>query len=150
MTQRGRSPKVQRRKKKAKLNGENLNMSVPQIPGWETAWINDQKNRPYRLNQFDDWEFVDASEIPDPANPDKPLIGEKTRNTEVDGGSRVRMRVDADEAGPIYAYLMKKRKEFVEEDKREKFKRLDELDKQVQRGISPVELQYGDVKVNRA
>lgn len=151
MAQRGRPPKVQRRLKRGKLNGENLNMSVPSVGSeWETRWVNDQKNRPYRLNQFDDWEFVTAEEIPDPHNPGQPLVGEKTVNPDVDGGARIRMRVGVEDGQPIYAYLMKKRKEFVEQDKREKFSRLDEVDAQVKRGISPVEMQYGaGVKITR-
>lgn len=148
MQQRGRPPKVRRRKNKAKLNGENLNMSVPKIAGWDTRWVNDQKNRPYNLNQFDDWEFVDAKEIPDPASPEKPLIGEKNVDPS-DGASRIRVRVGADRDGPIYAYLMKKRTEFVEEDKRERFARIDETDRQIKSGISPIEHQYGEVKVQR-
>jgi len=126
-----------------------MNVPVEMIGNeWVTRWFNDQKNRPYKMNQFDDWEFVDAKEITDPST-GKPIVGEKTKNTELDGGERVRMRVGVDKDGPIYAYLMKKRREYCEADEAEKRKELDLVDEQILKGISPIEKQHGTVTMSR-
>jgi len=141
----GRPPK---RRRKARLDGANLNMTAPDLGNeWVGRWINDQKNRPYKLNTLDDWEFVDGREITD-SETGKVLVGEQTK-TNADGGSRVRMRVGVDKDGPIYAYLMKKRRELCEADEKEKFAELDKIDRQIVEGISPIEKQHGSVKVSR-
>lgn len=151
MAQRGRPPKVPRRRRKGKLNGENLNLKVPEITGYETRWANDQKNRIYQLTQLDDWDFVTAEEIADPNNPDKPLVGEKTHNPNAEGSSRIRALVDKDKDGPVYAFLLKKRREFVEADKREKSEAKAAKLKDIKEGrASPMEKQYGEVRIERA
>ena len=148
MAQRGRPPKNPRRRKHARLDGLNLKMSTPQIPGWKLRWVNGEKNRPYNLNQFDDWEFVTADEIPDPNNPGKPLVGESVENPNVQGHSAIRMLVEVRNGLPRYDFLMKKRLEFVEEDRAEKHAQLDEQKKALERGITPVEHQRGTVQIN--
>jgi hypothetical protein len=137
------------RRRKANLDGMNLHMNVPSIGNqWVTRWVNDQKNRCYQLNTMDDWEYVTPDEIPDPHNPGKPLVGQAVKNPDVEGGGRVSMKVGVDKDGPIIAYLMKKRKEFVEDDLAEKHKRLDEQHRQLTRGITPVDHQRGTVQID--
>lgn len=136
------------RRRKARLDGVNLNMSVPEISDHTTRWVNDLKNRPHKLNTMDDWDFVRPDEITDPET-GKPLVGEATKNPNVDGGGRVRMRVGVQEGEVIYAYLMKKRTEFVEADLAEKHKAQVEDDDRIRRGISHVDHQYGDVQLSR-
>lgn len=136
------------RRRKARLDGLNLNMSVPEIPEYVTRWVNDVKNRPHKLNTLDDWDYVRPTEIEDPET-GKPIVGEATGNPNVDGGGRVSMRVGVQEGEVIRAYLMKKRREFVEADLAEKHKAQIVEDERIRQGISHVEHQYGDVRIER-
>lgn len=145
MAQRGRPPI--RRRKKGSLDGNNLQMWTPEITGYVCRWVNDVKNRIHQLHTADDWDFVTVEEIADPNREGKPLVGEVAKNNDLGQGNFVCMRTGRGEHGPMVSYLMKKRKEFVRADEAEKQKRLDEIDKQLQRGISPVEKQYGKVEM---
>jgi len=138
----GRNPA---RRRKARLDGLNLNLTTPEIQGWVCRWSEDDR-RLYQRTQLDDWEFVRPEEIADPET-GKPMVGEKTDNPNVDGAGRVRIRVGTREGLPVFQYLIKKRKEFFDADKAERDAEQVKMDEQLKQGISPIEHQHGGVTI---
>ena len=73
-------------------------------------WVTDDGSRLRQVTKMDDYDFVNASEI-EGFNPED--------ESDSEGGERVRMIVGQQKNGnPIHQYLLKKRKEFWEEDNR--------------------------------
>lgn len=71
-------------------------------------WTNDENSRIRQLTKADDYDFVNAGELGD---------GFDRENTDSESAERVRMVVGSQKNGnPLYAYLLKKRRDFWEED----------------------------------
>lgn len=92
------------------FNGTNKKLDVlSEIPGCVIRWFNDVPGRMDRA-QTGGWEFVLAGEV---AQADSNKVVE--RNSDV--GNKVRAIVGTTEQNePLYAYLMKIKKEWFEED----------------------------------
>jgi hypothetical protein len=92
------------------FNGTNKKLDVlSEIPGYVIRWFNDMPGRADRA-QTGGWEFVTAGEV---AQSDSNKVVE--RNSDV--GNKVRAIVGTTEQNePLYAYLMKIKKEWFEED----------------------------------
>lgn len=99
------------RRRKGALGGFRQRLAVNTNgldPNYEYRWVNDDKMRLHALTQQDDWDLV--------ADPSKSVKQDGT-----DLGSAVSTVVGKDESGqPVRAYLARKLKSFVEEDKAEK------------------------------
>jgi hypothetical protein len=93
------------------FNGTTKKMSVnTEIPGYQMRWFNDQNGRVEAAVGRAWWEFVTHDEI---ALQD----GNKVLERNSDLGTRVRMIVGTfDNGDPLYAYLLKIKKEWFNED----------------------------------
>jgi hypothetical protein len=93
------------------FNGTNKKMSVvTEIPGYQLRWFNDQGNRIETAVGRAWWEFVTQDEI-------RMSDSNKVLDRNSDVGNRVRMIVGTTENNePLYAYLLKIKKEWFEED----------------------------------
>lgn len=115
----------ERRRKKKNFGIGNQKMAVPEMPGYALRWVNDAAGRIHQM-QSNDWEFVDQKEYGDAA-------GAEILNTDL--GTRISLVVGTQEDGsPLRAYLMKIRKEWYEEDQKEKQKPLDDIDREIGSG----------------
>jgi hypothetical protein len=145
----GRPPKkASERRRKAGVHGRNrMKLSVPESPklnGFKLRWFNDLDTNLYDKNKLDDWEFVSEDEVDG-------FIGE--RNNTEGLGSRVSILVDTAQNGnPIYAYLMKKKIEYVQEDKAELIKERNEKEGALKRGNDRIENMYdaGNTRIERS
>ncbi len=135
------APTGRRRKDRAKLGGDGrLKLSAPEIPGYVTRTANDVDTRLYDLTELDDWEFVHKDEIGNQFGEHNVTPGNR------DLGTRVSRVVGTDKFGkPIYGYLLKKKKQFWNEDRKEKFKRVDETEETLKRAKG-VENADGSIK----
>jgi len=99
-------------------------------PDYIYRWVNDDASRLRMVTKMDDYDYVDASEI-DGFNPDD--------ESDSEGGERVRMIVGEKKNGnPIYSYLLRKRKDFWEEDNRAQMEASDAaLKRRVLKGDTP-------------
>ncbi len=104
-----------RRRRSDNYRGYDLRLEVPEHlkdPNYEYRWINDERGRLAQRTTQDDWDFVDGKELNIASHDDG-----KNKN-ETDG--RIRREVtSATSPRPLFAYLCKKRKEYVEADFRE-------------------------------
>ena len=145
----GRPPKkASERRRKPGVHGRNrMKLSVPESPklaGFKLRWYNDLDTNLYDKNTLDDWEFVSEDEV-------EGFVGEGN-NTE-GMGSRVSVLVDTAQNGnPIYAYLMKKKIEYVEEDKADLIKERNEKEQALKRGNDRIENMYdaGNTRIERS
>lgn len=81
-----------------------------QDPDYIYRWVTDETNRLRIVTRLDDYDYVNASEF-DGFNAED--------ETDSEGGERLRMIVGEKKNGqPIYSYLLKKRRDFWEEDNR--------------------------------
>lgn len=72
-------------------------------PDYEYRWINDENDRVYSLTVEDDWDICTSS------------------NPEASDDARVRRQVGTKKTGEaLYAFLVRKPKEFYEEDRRKR------------------------------
>jgi len=141
---RGRPPKknVERRRKKNVYGRGRYKLTTPEIQGYMTRWANDDGVRIQALTEQDDYDFVLKSEISNE-------VGDPDIEGNSDMGSQVRRIVGTKENGePLYAYLLKIRKEFYEENQKEKQDEIDEVERQIKRGQfkQPIENKYGQIK----
>jgi len=114
-------------------------LTAPEITGYYTAFVNDVGTRINDKTVHDDYEFVTREEVGD-------HIGEDGKSNN-DLGSKVRVLVDKSERGePIYAYLLKKKLEYVEADRAEKEEIRMEKERALRRGNDQIENQYGQIK----
>lgn len=129
------------------LGGSDFKMTVPERmrdPNYEYRWFNDSKNRLTNAEEAD-WEFVEGDAH----------IGTGAESNNNDGGSRISMAAGSAEDGkPVRAYLMRKKKEWHEEDQQEKQKRIDEVENQLRNRITPdgglgQTESYGKVEIGR-
>lgn len=108
-------------------------MAVPEIPGFKFRWINDLQGRVLQAQQGG-YEFVTSAEVPTFGDYD-------VDNVNRDLGARVSRVVD--KTTGMKAYLMKIKREYWEEDQREKQKVVDETDQAIRKGsLKPVENVY--------
>lgn len=139
----GRPRKESDRRRKPGIHGRGRQkLTTPDIEGYVCRWVNDIGNRLQEKTQFDDWTFVEAREINNEVGEDG------DGNQEL--GSQVRRAVGTYEGKPLYAYLLKKRIEFYEEDveNNEEARRVKE--DTLRRGTgddgAPIAHQYGSIK----
>jgi hypothetical protein len=111
-TREHRADQVQegRRRRSDAYAGYDLRLEVPEHlkdPAYAYRWINDDKGRLHARTKQDDWDFVEDENIVSHTD-------EKNQNETI---SRIRREVGVTASGrPLYAYLCKKKQEYVEED----------------------------------
>lgn len=77
-------------------------------PAYVYRWVTDENSRLRMVTKMDDYDFVQADEIPDFSADDE---------TDSEPGGRIRIIGGEGKNGrPIYQYLVKKRRDFWEED----------------------------------
>jgi len=105
-----------------------------EIPGYRLYWFNDYPGR-IEAAEAAGYEFVTNQEV---------KINDFVTVGNADLGSKVKRLVGKNEDGsPLYAYLMKIRLEWFEEDQRELQAQIDRTDSSIRRGtLSPAEYQY--------
>ena len=146
--QRGRTQKAPvRRRDKAKIDGTRFKLYAPEIKGHMTRWVNDLNNRVHMLTNFDDWDFVGKDEISD--HDGRVIVGDPSVTPELAVGDRVGRIVGQVEGKPLYAYLLKKRKEFYDADQAEKEKDLVEVESQLKRSKDAEHFSHGNVEIGR-
>jgi len=146
--QRGRPKKGPvRRRDKAKIDGTRFKLYAPEINGFVTRWVNDLNNRVHMLTNFDDWDFVSSQEISDQDG--RVIVGDPSVTPELAPGDRVARIVGQVEGKPLYAYLLKKRKEFYEQDQAEKESDLLEVESQLKRSKEGADFSHGNVEIGR-
>ena len=146
--QRGRPKKGPvRRRDKAKIDGTRFKLYAPEIAGFTTRWVNDMNNRVHMLTNFDDWDFVSTQEISDQDG--RAIVGDPNVTPELAPGDRVARIVGQVEGKPLYAYLLKKRKEFYEQDQAEKESDLLEVESQLKRSKESGDFTHGNVEIGR-
>lgn len=128
------------RRRKGKTGSLDQKLAVPQEdldPNYSYRWANDDNNRIRRLEE-DDWDVVDAK---DPS---------KERDRRSGLGSAMCMVVGKNADGTEKkAYLMRKRKDWYEEDRKEKAAAVDATEEAIrQEGNKPG--QYGEIKISHA
>jgi len=149
MVARGRAEKEPVRKRnRNKIDGMRQKLHAPEISGYQTRWVNDYTGRIQSLTEHDDYSFVSKSEISDPMG--RAEVGDPNVTPELQVGDRVARIVGADGGSPVYAYLMKKRKEFFLQDQAEKEKELLEVETQLKRGREDAAMfSHGNVEISR-
>lgn len=120
-------PKAER--KRNVFNGTQAKLTVnAEIPGYHLHIFNDE---PGRIQTALDggWEFVKPEEVGG--------VGERVTSVNTDLGDKVRYLVGVAEKGDgLYAYLMKIRNEWWEEDQEEMQKRNDLVDDAIRGGTN--------------
>lgn len=93
------------------MSHDRLNPFDPGMldPNYMYRWQTDEAGQLRHLTVNDDWDYVDASE----------LDGFDLSQTDSESGERIRLIMNGAQAGPnaVYGYLLKKRKDFWEEDR---------------------------------
>jgi hypothetical protein len=113
MTENNRATEEQgrRRRRSSDYNGQYMRLGVDKSlldPAYEYRWINDDRGR-LEARYEEDWDFVS----------DEKILSDSDRNEKTD--TRIRRIVGTASGGkPMYAYYCRKRKEYCEEDRREK------------------------------
>ena len=105
----------ERRRKPGSTVNYGVKLGVPEDhldPQYEHRWVNDVGNRVASL-EADDWD-----------------------KAPMEGRSVEKRHVGTDSGRPTSAVLMRKRKEWYEDDQKEKRKPLDEMDKAIKRGTA--------------
>lgn len=138
----GRTTRV----RKSAFNGTRQKLSVGHgIPGYHLHIFNDSVDG--RLQQALDsgYEFVSPEEVGG--------VSSNVVDGNTDLGAKVRYLVGSNESGPVYAYLMKIKQEWYEEDQREQQMRNDMTDSAIRRGnVSGVDstgFYNGGIKVSK-
>lgn len=127
---RGRKPGREEggRNRRVPLGTPESKLTVPQAQDdkeHEYRWINDKPGRLMRA-QAAGYEFVE-----DPTM----QVGTGSTNGNSGADSRVSRLVGKDERGhPLYAYLMKIKREYYDEDQAAKQKAIDEVENTIKRG----------------
>lgn len=130
--------RVGRRRQRGVHGRARQKLTVPEIEGYYCRWVNDVDNKLHEATVADDFSHVLREEIND-------SVGEAGDGNS-DLGSQVRVLVDKDEHGiPIYAYLLKKKQEFFDEDLAENEAIRLEKENTLRRGSDKIENQYGSI-----
>lgn len=91
-------------RRRTSMSVPQMKMTVPDIPGYHTHWMNDDQGRIERSLRAG-YQFVESDEV---VMHDFSLAGDSTKTGNQDMGSRVSMVVGTKEGGaPARAYLMK-------------------------------------------
>lgn len=108
-----RNVKEVKTRQRGVFNGTNKKLDVlTEIPGYQLRWFNDAPGRVDRA-QVGGWDFVTNGEV---AQADTNRVVE--RNSDV--GGKIRAIVGTTDMNePLYAYLMKIKKEWFDEDQQE-------------------------------
>lgn len=108
------------------FNGTNKKLNVlTEVPGFVLRWFNDTPGRIDTAVGRAGWEFVEQDEI---ALEDTNRVIE--RNSDI--GNKVRAIVGTtDQNTPLYAYLLKIRKEWFEEDRQDATSKIRESEKEM-------------------
>lgn len=108
------------------FNGTNKKLSVvTEIPGYQLRWFNDAPGRIDTAVERSWWEFVTPDEI---AQAD----GNKVVGQNSDVGNKVRAIVGTTDMNePLYAYLMKIKKEWFEEDQQDAAQKIRDSEKEM-------------------
>lgn len=126
---RAAAEKATRRRRRDMGPESGLRLSIPphlkNDPNYRYYWANDKPGRLEQLTKNDDWDFVTDD-----------MVANDPRNTGV--GSRIERFAGTDAAGqPMKNYLLRKRKEFDEEDQAAKHRVNDERMAAVAKGQTP-------------
>ena len=121
------SDRNQGRRRRGVFSGQRLKLEViGKQPGYHYSWLNDDANR-ITLAQQGGWEFVSSDEVELGFNNVTP------RNS--DEGTRIKTLVGtAGNGEPLFAYLMKIKQEYFDEDKQENTAYLDRIEEQIRGG----------------
>lgn len=118
----------QQRRRRQNFDGLNLKLSVPdglKDDDYEYRWINDDGNRIFERTKQDDWDHVTTKEITlDERDSGQGTVIERVVGRGTDGK-------------PLKAYLCKKRKDYVEQDRKAKQQQIDETEKAILTGAHP-------------
>ena len=127
---RGRAPRAdsnraeRRRRKSSSLNrmaSFKLDIFTPEqldLENFVYRWVNDEDGRIRQATRMDDYDYVATDEISD-FNPE---------TTDSESTERIRMLVGRDKNGnPTYSYLLKKRRDYFEEDQDEGVRRREDM-----------------------
>ncbi len=131
MVDRAIEEKTQRRRQRGEnvQRGQKLTVSEAFLDrnAYEYRWLNDNGSRIDQMTRDDDWDLV-----LDPSKQGKP---------DADGlGSAISKHVGKTEHGtPMRAYLARKKKEFYEEDQREKRQSIDKTMESIRHGAPATE-----------
>jgi len=108
------------------FNGTNKKLSVvTKIPGYQLRWFNDAPGRIDTAVARSWWEFVTQDEI---AQSD----GNKVVGQNSDVGNKVRAIVGTTDMNePLYAYLMKIKKEWFDEDQEDAAQKIRDSEKEM-------------------
>jgi len=121
--------KRERRRRKRgsidRMEAMNLDIFAPDqldLANYVYRWVNDEKNRIGLCTRADDYDFVNLNDIKDFTAATSAI------ETNSESDERVRMCVGTNKGGnPIYAYLLRKPRDFWEEDQEEAVKRREEM-----------------------
>jgi len=145
------TPREPRRRRKQNIGEPKTYLGAPPIEGHVTRWVNDYEGRD-RLSEFygNDWEFVLNREI---ESFHRIEVGDESVTPQLGLGEKVRRKVGTEASGRVlYAYLMKKRKEYYDSDMAEKLEAgPGETEKSLKRGQTGVnvEHQHGEINLTR-
>jgi hypothetical protein len=111
------------------FNGTKAKLTVGrQIPGYHLHIFNDEPGR-IQTALTGGWEFVTPDEVGG--------VGERVTSVNTDLGDKVRFLVGADEKGDgFYAYLLKIKQEWFEEDQSAMQERNDLVDDAIRGGVN--------------
>jgi hypothetical protein len=113
------------RRKRVPLSGMRSKLSAPQREGYVRRWFNDTGGRLMDAENAG-YEFVTDTGL---------QIGDPGTDGNQDTGSRVSKVVDRQENGqPMRAYLMEIKKEWYDEDQKNKQKQVDRVDEAIMGG----------------
>lgn len=115
-----------RNRPRVPLGGPRRKLGFQEIPGYQMRWVNDTAGR---LNEFREAGYEYVEKTPET------ILGEGDVSQRGSVDHRIRARVGVGEDGhPVYAFLMKQRQEWYDEDQRAKQEPVDELEKTMMRG----------------
>jgi hypothetical protein len=115
-------------RRRGAFNGTTSKLSVRNpIPGYHLHWLNDT---PGRISEAlsSGYEFVAPSEVGEDDDP---------RNTDMGAGRLRRLVGVAENGDSIYAYLLKQREEWYQEDQKIRDARVDQVDSIIKNGKNP-------------
>ena len=146
----GRPPKnpYEGRRRKQTTGARRTSMDAPEIQGYMLRWVNDEGTRIFDKTVSDDWEFVTRDDYKNAGieNIDR-LIGHEDINNKQDAGSRISKPVGIGKEGyQTKAYLLKKKKEYFEQDYAAFQAEVDRKEKQLYE--PEIDERTGNLKIN--
>lgn len=138
-------PRKEPRRRRRNIGSFRTKLSAPSIEGYATRWVNDYRNRIHEFTVDDDWDFVTKEEATKSGRVD---VGDPDINNVVQPGEKVCVPVGMYEGAPLNAYLLKKKKEYFDEDFKAAQKKIDESEKDLYRN-SKIDKQAGTLSINK-